>query len=94
MESQHQLGSSLELIKSMAGSLCVLRCEEYFLHCFDIHKSSDKQHELALAKDGSQRSAPGFSIRVGPLIEVSRSTCWCLRTVGLVNNLNEQKGSI
>ena len=44
----------LEQIKRIAhaqsDSLCAVRCEQYILHCFGIHKSLDDLRDLAIAK--------------------------------------------
>lgn len=38
------------IAKSQGDSLCAVRCEEYILHCYGIHKTLDELRELATDK--------------------------------------------
>ena len=50
MRALKKLEQIMKVAHSRSDSLCAVRCEEYILHCFGIHKSLDELREVALAK--------------------------------------------
>lgn len=50
MRALKKLEQIMKVAHSRSDSLCAVRCEEYILHCFGIHKSLDELRELAMAK--------------------------------------------
>ena len=54
-----KLEQIMKIARSKSDSLCVVRCEQYILHCFGIHKSLNDLRDLAfdkgwLAEDGAR----------------------------------------
>lgn len=45
-----KLEQIMKIARSKSDSLCAVRCEEYILHCFGIHKSLEELRELATEK--------------------------------------------
>lgn len=45
-----KLEEIMKIAHTQSDSLCAVRCEEYILHCFGIHKSLDNLRDLAIAK--------------------------------------------
>ena len=45
-----KLEQIIKIARSKSDSLCAVRCEEYILHCFGIHKPLEKLRDLALSK--------------------------------------------
>lgn len=59
MRALKKLEQIMKIARSRSDSLCAVRCEEYILHCFGIHKSLEELRELALkegwlAEDGAR----------------------------------------
>lgn len=46
----NKLEQIIKIAHTKSDSLCAIRCEEYILHCFGIHKSLDELRDLAFAK--------------------------------------------
>ena len=45
-----KLEQIMKIAHTRSDSLCAVRCEEFVLHCFGIHKSLDDLRDLAIAK--------------------------------------------
>lgn len=49
MRAIKKLEQIVRIAKTKGDSLCAVRCEEYILHCFGIHKSLEELQEIALS---------------------------------------------
>lgn len=45
-----KLEQIMKIAYTKSDSLCAVRCEQYILHCFGIHKSLDDLRDIAIAK--------------------------------------------
>lgn len=50
MRALKKLAKIIRVAQTRGDCLCSIRCEEYILHCFGIHKSLSELHELALGR--------------------------------------------
>jgi RNA polymerase sigma factor (sigma-70 family) len=50
MRALKKLEQIMKIAHTKSDSLCAVRCEEYILHCFGIHKSLEELRDLAIAK--------------------------------------------
>lgn len=46
----NKLEQIMKIARSKSDSLCAVRCEQYILHCFRIHKTLNELRDLAMAK--------------------------------------------
>ena len=46
----NKLEQIVKIAHTQSDSLCAVRCEEYILHCFGIHKSVEELRDLAISK--------------------------------------------
>ncbi|MBQ9184718.1 MAG: sigma-70 family RNA polymerase sigma factor [Bacteroidales bacterium] len=81
MRALKKVEQIMKIARSKSDSLCAVRCEQYILHCFGIHKSLDELRDLATAKgwlteDGARiqdlgNTSKEFGLRVEKLSDAS-----------------------